>query len=153
MNEPRSVRQPPEAPRPDLIRRPRGAFGWLEARLLREGYLSRLGPEGSAVLVFLALAADRRGVSYYGRDRMGRLLGMTREAIDRALARLEDLGLVAHRPWGPNQLEGVWQILPVPTGSTERPHGVRDAIAIGEIFRQLAPDTPQTRPPELRAFT
>jgi len=37
-----------------------GSFGWLEDRFLSEGWLARLGPEGSSVLLLLALAADRK---------------------------------------------------------------------------------------------
>jgi hypothetical protein len=63
-------RRPPLAPRPELERRPQGAFGWLDAELLRGGWLAELGPPAVAMLVLLALAADRRGVSFFGRDRM-----------------------------------------------------------------------------------
>lgn len=97
------------------MRRPGGApFGWLEARLLNDGWLARLGTEASAVLLFLALAADRHGASFYGRDKTALLLGLDRAALDRALARLLDLGLVAHRPWSDGHPDGVWQILPLP---------------------------------------
>jgi hypothetical protein len=96
------------------VRRPGRAFGWLDARLLHDGWLSRLGPESAAVLSFLALAADRQGASFYGRGRMCSLLGIDREALDRALSRLLELGLVAHRPWRANDPDGVWQLLPLP---------------------------------------
>lgn len=118
----------PAPPRPDLVRRPGGLpFGWLEARLLNDGWLSRLGPDSTAVLVLLALAADRHGASFYGRDRMGVQLGLDRSAVDRALARLLELGLVAHRPWGHGHPDGVWQLLPVPFAS--RREGGTETIA------------------------
>ena len=61
----------PEPPRPELVRRPTGGLGWLPAALLHEGWLARLGPDAAAVLLLLALAADRYGASFYGRARMG----------------------------------------------------------------------------------
>lgn len=107
-------RGPPLPPRPELVRRAPRGFGWLDDRLLQEGWLSRLGAEPTAVLVLLALAADRRGVSFYRRDMMAMALSMSRVDLDRSLRRLLDLGLVDHRPWLPGHLDGVWQLLPVP---------------------------------------
>jgi hypothetical protein len=105
-------------PRPDLIRRPDGRFGWLEDRLLRDGWLQRLGPEALAVLVLLALAADRNGCSFFGRQRMADALGLRRHNVDAALARLLQLRLVAHRPWRTGDADGVWQLLPLPLPAT-----------------------------------
>lgn len=51
-------RPPPAPPRPDLQRRPIGAFGWLQAELLHDGWLAEVGPHAVAVLVLLATAAD-----------------------------------------------------------------------------------------------
>jgi hypothetical protein len=107
------ARPRPAPPRPDLVRRPSGPFGWLDARLLRDGWLSRAGTEATSALVFLALAADRHGSSFYGRDRMALALGLPREGLDRGLARLLSLGLVAHRPWRAGVPDGVWQLLPL----------------------------------------
>jgi len=42
------------------------------------------------------------------------VLGLGREALDRALERLLEVGLVAHRPWRPGDPDGVWQLLPLP---------------------------------------
>ncbi len=108
------IREPPLPPRPQLLRRPPRSFGWLDDRLLREEWLSRLGPEPTALLVLLALAADRRGASFYGRDKMALALSMTRLQLDRSLERLLELGLLDHRPWSPGHPDGVWQLLPVP---------------------------------------
>lgn len=157
----------PRPPRPDLVRRPEGAFGWLDARLLHEGRLARLGPDAVTLLVLLALAADRRGASFYGRGRMTQMLGLTRGALDAALDLLRAEGLVVHRPWRPGHLDGVWQLLPVPGGPPrprERPTGARpraDATLrrgpgrsthIADILAQLgiAPDRQNPAEPERR---
>ena len=108
------AQQRPTPPRPDLVRRPGGAFGWLDARLLRDGWLVRLGPDSTAVLLFLALVADRQGASFYGREKMAVQLGLDRARIDRALDRLLLLELVDHRPWRDGLPDGVWQLLPLP---------------------------------------
>jgi hypothetical protein len=125
----------PEPPYPALTRSPAGlAFGWLDVRLLREEWFARLGADATAALVLLALAADRRGSSFYGRERMGRALGLSRDRMDRALGRLLKLGLVAHRPWRPGHPDGVWQLLPLPEprrapARQQKPSSVSDCIA------------------------
>jgi hypothetical protein len=107
-------RSPPTPPRPELLRRPRGSFGWLDDRLLHDDWLAVLGSEATAVLLLLALAADQRGASFYRRDRMALALSIDHPAIDRALERLLELNLVAFRPWQPGLRDGVWQLLPLP---------------------------------------
>jgi len=107
-------RDPPRPPRPGQIRRPAGSFGWLDARLLHDRWLERLGPQRIAVLTLLALAADRTGSSFYRRDSMARALSMPQADLDEALGRLLELELLAHRPWSAGHLDGVWQLLPVP---------------------------------------
>jgi len=107
-------RDPPTPPRPDQVRRPAGSFGWLEARLLHDGWLERLGPQRIAVLTLLALAADRTGSSFYRRNSMAHALSMSQEDLDEALGSLLDLELVDHRPWSAGHLDGVWQLLPLP---------------------------------------
>jgi hypothetical protein len=122
----------PSPPYPSLVRAPSRAFGWLDARLLREEWLARLGPDATAVLTLLALAADRSGSSYYGRDRMGHALGLTRSRIDAGLARLLELCLVAVRPWRDGHPDGVWQLLPLPpppVRSRSAPVPIADVLA------------------------
>jgi hypothetical protein len=96
------------------LRNPPRHFGWLDDRLLREDWLARLGPDPTAVMVLLALAADRRGASFYRRDTMALALSMPRAELDQSLERLLELGLVDHRPWTPFSPDGVWQLLPLP---------------------------------------
>jgi hypothetical protein len=113
------MRSCPPPPHPDFLRRPDGGFGWLDDRLLHDAWLRDVGPDATAILVLLALAADRRGASFYGRDRMTRALGMDRARLDAALDRLLHARLVALRPWRPRGVDGVWQLLPLPERRTQ----------------------------------
>lgn len=128
-------RESPVPPRPELERRPRGAFGWLEAELLHDGWLAEAGPHAAAVLVLLALAADRRGASFFGRDRMAVVLAMSRHEVDVALQRLVDSGLVDHRPWRAGASDGVWQLLPPP--ARRQPDRARQALSAADVLRSL----------------
>jgi hypothetical protein len=127
----------PRPPYPDLVRQPSGSFGWLEDRLLHEGWLADLGPEGTAVLLLLALAADRHGASFFGRERMVRRLGLTRTEVDRGLKRLEASGLVAHRPWRAGSPDGVWQLLPLPQRAPPEPPRTGQPASVADILARL----------------
>lgn len=107
------VSKRPLPPRPGLQRRPPRSFGWLDARMLQEDWLSLLGPNATAVLTFLALAADGEGASFYLRETMAMKVGLDRRELDRCLDRLLELHLVALRPWSEGRADGVWQLLPL----------------------------------------
>jgi hypothetical protein len=144
-----ATRPPPTPPRPGLVRSPTGSFGWLDDRFLHEGWLAQLEPPAIAVLTLLALAADRHGASYYGRARMAERLGMAFTQVEAALKRLRELGLVDHRPWRHGDLDGVWQLLPLPE-RIESPRGT-PAAPIGDILANLGiRRRPQAKPPDLR---
>ncbi len=111
------------------------AFGWLDDRLLHEGWLARLEPDATAVLTLLALAADRHGASYYGRARMAQRLGMAVARVDLALERLKQHGLVDHRPWRHGDPDGVWQLTSLPP--RDEPRSATGATRIGDVLTQL----------------
>jgi predicted ArsR family transcriptional regulator len=87
------------------------------------------------VLALLAIAADRHGASFYGRDKMALQLGLERHAVDRALDRLKRLGLVEHRPWSPGHPDGVWQLLPLPAAQSVERGG--PPASIGDLLRRI----------------
>jgi len=134
------VKREPAPPHPELVRRPQAPFGWLEAHLLHEHWLARLQPDATAVLLLLALAANRRGASYYSRARMADRLGIDIDRVDHAVDRLLELGLVALRPWRPGQRDGVWQILPVEPRINTRTGA---CMSVVELLRSLGFPGPQ----------
>lgn len=104
-------------PRPDRVRRLDGvAYGWFDARLVRDRWLEALPAPAVAVYAFLCVAADRYGVSFYRRDRIGRAVGLDDQEVARALARLRDLDLIAFAPFSAHAVDGFHQVLAVPTG-------------------------------------
>jgi hypothetical protein len=128
------VKSAPVPPQPDLVRQPQAPFGWLEAHLLHDRWLARLQPDATAVLLLLALAADRRGASFFSRARMADSLGIDLDRVDRAAARLLELGLVELRPWRPGLRDGVWQLMPVDKHADVRSGGV---MPVADILRSL----------------
>ena len=109
-------------PRPDRVRRigPSG-FGWLDAGLLHEGWLQVLTGKEMAIYAFLCLAADRQGVSWYRRRRIGEVLGIPEPEVHAALERLAELDLVAYAPFRRGAADGFHQVLSLPTGGPLAP--------------------------------
>ena len=102
-------REPIAPPRPV----PNG-FGWIDHRLLRDGHVRLRTCQELSLYLLLVLAADSRGVSFYG-DRLARhILGLGREEFENARAGLVSARLVAWEP-------PLYQVLEVPA----RPEGGR----------------------------
>ncbi len=136
--------EPPRPPRPELSRRPDGGFGWLDARLVQDHWLAKIGANATATLVLLSIAADQRGASYWSRARMTQALRISRSQLDEALRTLLHHRLVDHRPWRPGHRDGVWQILPIPGDDLARTPDRPDpsGAQLGSILRSLGIDPP-----------
>ena len=59
---------------PSRIRRIDGSFSFIPHRFLTDGFLAYLQPQELLLYIFLVLAADRYGLSYYGYNRICSLL-------------------------------------------------------------------------------
>ncbi len=117
MERKRNRRRPVVVPRPDRVRSLAGtSFGWEAAALWRDGWLAVLTPQAAKAYMFLCLVADRRGISFYRRDRISRALDLDVQELHAALAQLEELDLVAYRPFRPGAVDGYRQVLSVPAG-------------------------------------
>lgn len=102
-------------PRPERMRRTgRTGFGWVDARILKDGWLEVLSPQEIAVYLFLCLVANQQGVSWYRRDRIRAALNLHEAEVQEALERLRALDLVAYLPFGRHDSEGFRQVLSLP---------------------------------------
>jgi hypothetical protein len=110
----------PVVPAPGRVRRIQGSFAWLDHRLLREGHLERMTLTDLAVYVFLVLVADRTGTSFYRKDVACRKLGIDWSQFEESKARLLERGLIAFRPFSPRDVDGFYQVLPLPAAGGSR---------------------------------
>ncbi|MGA2223263.1 MAG: hypothetical protein ABSH41_02325 [Syntrophobacteraceae bacterium] len=79
----------------ERVRRIGGGFAYIEHRFLRDGFLVNLGHHELLLYVFLVLAADRYGISFYGHDRICSLLRLSVEEYLEARNQLIEKDLLA----------------------------------------------------------
>ena len=119
--------------RPPMLRpaRARGLdrpFGWLPLRLLTEGHWARLSAPAQQLYAFLALAADRQGVSFYGEARLTALLHRAPDELRAARAELIARDLLAFG-------RGTYQLLALPGAGP--PRGAPPPAGVPEALRAL----------------
>jgi hypothetical protein len=122
----------------DRIRRIDGDFSFIPHRFLTAGFLASLQQQELMLYVFLVLAADRHGLSYYSYERICSLLHMTVEQYIAARDGLLEKDLIA--------FDGtLFQVLSLPSRPTElsmnkargQLTGCQTPAAIGPIVAQL----------------
>jgi hypothetical protein len=62
---------------PERVRKISGTFGFIEHRFLKEGFFYSLSHHELLLYLFLVLASDRNGLSFYGYDKICTLLRIT----------------------------------------------------------------------------
>jgi hypothetical protein len=62
---------------PQRVRKITGSFAFIEHRFLKEGFWAGLTHHELLLYLFLVLVADRKGLSYYGFDKICTLLGIS----------------------------------------------------------------------------
>lgn len=124
--------------RTDRIRKAE-RFGWVDHRLLLDGFLGRMSQQGQCLYLFLCVAADRAGVSWYSDVRLRECIGLASGELEAARRELVDLDLVAFE-------SPYYQVLSVPAEreieQPARPVGTAAtaaevAEAMGAIRRKL----------------
>lgn len=104
----------PILPEPAKVRRIRGSFAWLDHRLLREGHLERMTLVDLALYVFLVLAANKDGCSFYRKDQVCRKVGIDWDQFEESKARLLERSYIGFRPFSIGDVDGFYQVLPLP---------------------------------------
>ena len=123
---------------PDRIRSISGqSFAWIPHRFLQRGFFAELTTEERSLYLFLVLAGDRHGVSYYGPERISSALGVTLDDYLHIRNSLIALDLIA--------FDGTrFQVLALPSRPVSRPSKPlrtrqdfehRDPLTIRHIIR------------------
>jgi hypothetical protein len=117
---------------PERLRRPtrQFGFGWIDRRLLHEGYLSRCDSRALALYLLLVIVADAQGLSFYAEATLERLLSMPLRAVAAARANLIRAGLIAYRA-------PIYQVLSLDPPPPPRVPGLRSVgITLQALQRQ-----------------
>jgi hypothetical protein len=126
----------------DRIRRIDGGFSFVPHRFLTDGFLEALSQHQLLLYLFLVLAADRYGISFYSYERICLLLQMSLEEYIAARNALIEKDLIA--------FDGtLFQVLSLPSRPTQasvkdtRQHltGRQTPVAIGSVMAQLLKGT------------
>jgi hypothetical protein len=129
--------------KPTRVRKIQGSFSFLEHRFLRQGFFEHLTQHELLLYLFLVLASDHRGISYYSYDRICSITGITLDEYIFARDGLIDTNLLAFDGF-------FFQVLALPDHAVirKRPRSPGDASRGGEpvvIFDLLRRFLPQER--------
>ena len=122
----------------DRIRRIDGGFSFIQHRFLTDGFLKTLSQQQLLLYIFLVLAADRYGLSFYSYERICSFLHMTLEQYSAARDGLIEKDLIA--------FDGsLFQVLSLPASPARgsmniagrQLKGGQTPAAIGPIIAQL----------------
>jgi hypothetical protein len=116
-------------PQPQNVRKIQGSFAWIDHRLMREGYLPIMTREDQVLYLFLVLAADRHGVSFYRKEKVCDTLSLDFQQFDVARDRLIDLNLIAYQSYSILSPNGYYQVLPIRTPAPNLSQKVMQKIA------------------------
>jgi hypothetical protein len=122
---------------PERVRKINGSFAFIEHRFLREGFLASLSHHELLLYLFLVLAADRYGLSYYSFDRICTLLRIATDDYIEARNGLIEKDLLAFDGY-------LFQVLSLPQTPLSKPLFVlkttedmerHDPATVGQICR------------------
>jgi len=116
---------------PERIRRIDGGFSFIPHRFLTDGFLASLDQKELLLYLFLILASDRYGLSFYSYDSICSLLQITADQYVNARNGLMDKDLIA--------FDGtLFQVLDLPAKPIRTTKEAADdlPIAIGSVIRQ-----------------
>jgi len=106
-------------PKPNRMRQiGKQGFGWLDARLHKQGWFSMMTPDEIATYTFLCLVANPQGISWYRKDRIRAAMCIDEYALRQALHNLYDLDLIAYKPFSRHASDGFHQVLSLPQDRT-----------------------------------
>jgi len=103
----------PHIPQPQNIRKIAGSFAWIDHRLLRDGHLQAMTHQDIVLYVFLVLAADQHGVSFYRKEKICDLMALDFQQFEVARDRLISEKWIAFERYCALSPNGFYQVLAI----------------------------------------
>jgi hypothetical protein len=98
-------------PQPQKIRSIRNSFAWIDHRLVRNGFIETMTHQDMALYLFLVLAADKNGVSFYRKEKICQAVSLDYSQFEIAKDRLINMKLIAFESYSVLSPNGYYQIL------------------------------------------
>ena len=121
--------------RPQRLRQVPAGFGWVDHRLVRDGYLAQADGRAWALYLFLVTVADAQGLSYYSDNAISRRLRMDPVALSAARQQLVQADLVAYQ-------KPLYQVLSLPEPESSGPRSGQTSSVADVLRRVLEGDKP-----------
>ena len=86
----------PQPLRPDRLRTIEKPFAWIPFRLIKDGLFADLSDRAKLLYIFLCLAADRQGTSFYGDARILTYFQLDPQEMDLARKELIQKDMIAY---------------------------------------------------------
>ena len=100
-------------PQPKNIRNIKGSFAWIDHRLIRNGFINVMTHNDIVLYLFLILAADKNGVSFYRKEKMCETMSLDYNQFEVARDRLITMKLIAFESYSALSPNGYYQVLPI----------------------------------------
>lgn len=100
-------------PQPKKIRNIKGSFAWIDHRLMRNGFIDIMTHQDMAMYLFLVLAADKNGVSFYRKEKICETVSLDYNQFEIAKDRLINMKLIAYEGYSVLSPNGYYQVLPI----------------------------------------
>lgn len=112
---------------PERVRKIPRSFSWIDHRLISDKHIDRCSHPAAALYLFLACAADEKGLSYYGDKSLMNKLSMDQQTLQNARSDLIEIGLLAwQKPF--------YQVLDL--GPVQKMRHAGSAMSLGNIFKK-----------------
>jgi hypothetical protein len=122
-------------PQPQKIRKIQGSFAWIDHRLVRNGYFQVMTHDDMVLYLFLILAADRNGVSFYRKEKICDAVSLDFCQFEIAKDRLISMKLIAFESYSILSPNGYYQVLPVENKAPDYSKQITEKLT-DKLFRE-----------------
>lgn len=122
-------------PQPKNIRNIKGTFAWIDHRLMRNGFVEVMTHQDIALYLFLVLAADKNGVSFYRKEKICQAVSLDYSQFEIAKDRLINMKLIAFESYSVLSPNGYYQVLPIDVKAPDYRKQITEKLT-EELFRE-----------------
>jgi len=122
-------------PQPKNIRNIKGSFGWVDHRLMRNGFIKTMTHQDTVLYLFLVLVADKNGVSFYRKEKICEAVSLDFSQFEIAKDRLINMKLIAFESYSVLSPNGYYQVLPINGKAPDYSKQITEKLA-NELFRK-----------------